>query len=159
MRLIALNELNRPEIDLSRPPMTSNDWLLSANRNQLCSRVPIIMIYQRNEVFPPDSVIKKPNQIAFSHCCMVVIRFHFLLQSSINHLVWFFDNGNSVPSGGNSWCLFSSQHTDTRRPPMSYLDRKGGGWGRGGLGQGIIIKIFWPNELNDLWSKTICRYT
>ena len=31
IRHIALNEINRPKIDLSRPPMTSNDWLLSAN--------------------------------------------------------------------------------------------------------------------------------
>ena len=58
------------------------DWLLSANRMQLCGRVPILMIYQRQQEFPQESVIKKTNQIAFSHCCMVVIRFHFLLQSS-----------------------------------------------------------------------------
>ena len=65
VRHIALNELNRPKIDLSWPPMTSNDWLLSANRNQLCSRVPIIMIYQRNKVFPPYSVIKKKTKLLF----------------------------------------------------------------------------------------------
>ena len=51
------------------------DWLLSANRMQLCGRVPILMIYQRQQEFPQESVIKKTNQIAFSHCCMVVIRF------------------------------------------------------------------------------------
>ena len=42
----------------------------------------------------------------------------------------------------------------SRRPPMNYWDSKRGGWGRGG---GSIIKIFWPIELNDLWSKKICR--
>ena len=35
-----------------------------------------------HQEFPPESVIKKTNQIAFSHCCVVVIRFHFLPQSS-----------------------------------------------------------------------------
>ena len=48
------NHLNRPWIDLSDlqwPPMKSNDlqwltdWLLSANRIQLCGRVPLLMIY------------------------------------------------------------------------------------------------------------------
>ena len=58
------------------------DWFLLANRIQLCGRVPILMIYQGHQEFPPESVIKKTNQIAFSHCCMVVIRFHFLPQSS-----------------------------------------------------------------------------
>ena len=80
--------LKWPWIDLSRPPMTSNylkwltDWLLLTNRVQLCGRVPILMIYQGHQDFPPESFINKPNQIAFSHCCMVVIRFHFLFQSS-----------------------------------------------------------------------------
>ena len=41
-----------------------------------------------------------------------------------------------------------------RRPPINCFDWKRGGGGRGG---GSIIKIFWPIELNDLWSKTICR--
>ena len=46
--------------------MTSNvlqwlsDWLLSANWIQLCSRVPILMIYQGHQGLPPESVIK-PN--------------------------------------------------------------------------------------------------
>ena len=57
------------------------DLTPSANRIKLCGRMPILMIYQGHQGFPPESVIKKPNQIAFSHCCMVVIRFHFLLQS------------------------------------------------------------------------------
>ena len=38
----------------------------------------------------------------------------------------------------------------SRRPPMNNLDQKG----EGGCS---IIKIFWPIELNDLWSKKICR--
>ena len=73
------------------------------------------MIYQGHQEFPPESVIKKTNQIAFSHCCMVVIRFNFLLQSSEFYLpfglvYWFIHyNGNSILSGGNSWCIFSSQ--------------------------------------------------
>ena len=33
------------------------------------------MIYQGHRELPPESVIQKPNQIAFSHCCMVFIRF------------------------------------------------------------------------------------
>ena len=28
----------------------------------------------------------------------------FKVQSSIGHLVWFFDSGNSIVSGGKSWC-------------------------------------------------------
>ena len=98
--------------------MTSNDTNAmtdltpSANRIKLCGRMPILMIYQGHQGFPPESVIKKPNQIAFSHCCMVHISC-FKVQSSIGHLVWFFDNVNSIVSGGNSWCLFSSHHTDT----------------------------------------------
>ena len=42
--------------------------------------------------------------IAFSRGCVVLISFHFLLQSSIGHLVWFFDSGNSIVSGTNLWC-------------------------------------------------------
>ena len=107
------NHLNRPWTDLSWPPMTSNDirwtpmtsndrqwppmtskqwlndWLLSAHKIQLIGRVPVPMIYQGHQEFPPESVIRKPNQIAFSHCCMIVIRFHFLLQSS--EFCWPFD--------------------------------------------------------------------
>ena len=55
--------LNKPWIDLSQPPMTSNDlqwltdWLFSANRIQLCNRVPILMIYQEHQEFPPGSLI------------------------------------------------------------------------------------------------------
>ena len=42
----------------------------------------------------------------------------------------------------------------SRRPPMNYLNRKRVGVGKGGCS---IIKIFWPFDLNDLWSKKICR--
>ena len=43
----------------------------------------------------------------------------------------------------------------SRRPPMNYLDRNRGEGEKGGGGEGgcIIIKIFWPIELNDLRSK------
>ena len=30
----------------------------------------------------------------------------FKVQSSIGHLVWFFDSGNSIVSGANLWCPY-----------------------------------------------------
>ena len=38
----------------------------------------------------------------FSHSCMVIISFHFLLQSL------FFHGGNSIVCGGNSWCPYQN---------------------------------------------------
>ena len=36
----------------------------------------------------------------------------FKVQSSIGHLVWFFDSGNSILSGGNSWYDMSAIYGD-----------------------------------------------
>ena len=47
---------------------------------------------------------------------------------------------------------FVSFSIPSRRPPMNNLDRKRG-IRKGGCS---IIKIFWPIELNDRWSKNIC---
>ena len=67
--------------DLQCPPMTSNvlqwspmqwltGWLLSA-----CGRVLILMIYKEHQEFPPESVIKKTNQIALSHSDYILTTF------------------------------------------------------------------------------------
>jgi len=74
---------------------------------------------QGHQEFPPEFVIKKPNQVAFQPhfptyetneelSLMVAGSLSdsiscFKVQSSFGHLVWIFDNGNSIVSGGNSW--------------------------------------------------------
>ena len=37
----------------------------------------------------------------------------FKVQSSIGHLVWFFDSGNSIVSGANPWCLCMDKLTSS----------------------------------------------
>ena len=47
----------------------------------------------------------------------------FKVQSSICHLVWFFDSGNSIVSGANFWCLshnYLYKYLNTMHP-YSYL--------------------------------------
>ena len=96
--------------------MTSNylqwptDWLLSADRIQLCSGVRILRIYQGHQEFPQTLLSKKTKLLSLIVAWLSSdIISCFKVQSSIGCLVWFFDNGNSIFSGGNSWCLFSSQ--------------------------------------------------
>ena len=61
--------------------MTSNDWLTDTSQPIGSSFVvgcqSYWYVYQGHQEFPPVCY-QKTKPIAFSHCCMVVIRFHFL---------------------------------------------------------------------------------
>ena len=45
----------------------------------------------------------------------------FKVQSSIGHLVWFFDSGNSILSGANLWCPHISRTGNCRRTKFKWM--------------------------------------